>query len=330
MYGRREVSIANIRANVSSYDIFKYYCTPMKKVGVMFCSELRADNTPSCKVFAGENGLWYKDFTTGDSYDDISYLRAKFDLSFYEALSFINRDFDLGFQGEEVSNQPSMAFFGVPDKTVDVNAYVKPSAVIKVKLRDWNGISDKEYWKDKYEFSVDHLTTYEVYPLKFFWINSRMYSCKDNTYGYYFGVKEGVQKWKIYQPLEDKEKKWFSNVDKSFIQGIKLLPETGKVLYITSSLKDVMALAKLGLYAIAPSAESTILDSNTIEELHNRFEKLIILYDNDEPGIKASAKHKELYRADEMRVPISSGTKDPSDFAEKHGYNELLKLFYIW
>ena len=56
-----------ILSKVSQYQIFKYYCKPYKE-GVLFCSELREDNTPSCKIYNNANGkfiyCFYRDWET--------------------------------------------------------------------------------------------------------------------------------------------------------------------------------------------------------------------------------------------------------------------------
>lgn len=325
MYGRRELTIDAVRSRLSSYDLFTYYCTPFKKINDQFCSELRQDKSPTCCVYAYAGKLFYKDFATGESYDDLGYIKRKYNIDFRGALAYINRDFNLELGHSVIADTPTMLFFGIPDKKINVNNYVKEAASIKVKVRPWD-LNDKNYWSSKYEFTVKQLQFFCVYPLKFFWINERMYSCGKNTYGYFLGTKNSAEKWKIYQPLGSKDVKWFSNINKYDLQGYKQLPKSGDILYITSSLKDVITLRKLGLYSVAPSAESTIIPEEIIEELRDRFGRLVIFYDNDEPGIRASFKHAKLYSAEEMSIPILSSVKDPSDFVEKYDYEQLLKL----
>ena len=129
--------------------------------------------------------------------------------------------------------------------------------------------------------------------------------------------------------MQPRESKWFSNINREDVQGITQLPETGDTLYITSSLKDIIVLRKLGLNAIAPSAETTIIPEDIITMLKTRFKKLVIFYDNDNPGIIASNKHSKIYEASEIFVPfkyISEDIKDPSDFVEKYSYEELLDV----
>lgn len=328
MYGKRELTIQNIRQLVSSYDLLSYYCEPFKEVNIRFCSELRNDKFPTCSVQAFKGKLFYKDFATGDSFDDIGYIQHKYNLNFKEALALINRDFKLGLASIEMEGMPTMQFFGVPDKTVDVNELVKESAKIKVQVRKWTQ-QDKDYWNGKYDFTSKQLEFYRIFPIKFFWMNDRLYSCKQNSYGYYLGKRDDIARWKIYQPLADKKIKWFSNIGKQDVQGYEQLPDKGEKLYITSSLKDVIVLRKLGLFAVAPSAESAPLDDEVLKELKQRFDHIVIFYDNDEAGIKASSKHSKLYEAEEICIPhkyLSQKIKDPSDFVEEYNYEMLKKI----
>ena len=88
----------------------------------MFCSELRRDKSPTCSVRAFDGKLFYKDFSTGESYDALGYIQQKYGIKFRKALAFINRDFSLGFVSWDLEDagMPTMQFFGIPDKTVDM------------------------------------------------------------------------------------------------------------------------------------------------------------------------------------------------------------------
>jgi DNA primase len=56
-----------------------------------------------------------------------------------------------------------------------------------------------------------------------------------------------------------------------------------KLIFITGGEKDVMTLAAMGFNAISLNSETASLDKNIADEL-NRFDKIIILYDNDQTG----------------------------------------------
>jgi hypothetical protein len=327
MYGKRELSIQNIRGLVTGLDVFRYYCTPFKELNRPFCSELREDKNPTCSIACFSGKFIYKDFANGDTFDEVSYLQHKYSLSYIETLAIINRDFNLDLATNVQPNaQPTMLYFGVSDKSIDVEKLEKESTYIKVKIRAWNPVSDKAYWKERYGFTSSQLDYFRVVPISYFWINERMYSCKGNSYAYYLGKEGDRDIWKIYQPLEVRTRKWFTNASKYQIQGDEQLPETAEQLYITSSLKDIITLRKLGKFAVAPSSESTPLDKEKIEEYKRRFKKLTIFYDNDKAGIASASKHCELYNCNSMVVPVESEITDPSDYVEKYGYDKLREI----
>lgn len=83
---------------------------------------------------------------------------------------------------------------------------------------------------------------------------------------------------------------------KSFrLQGDHTLPKTGDYLVITKSLKDVMTLYNLGIPAIAPISENCFLSEAQYHRLKERFKHIILLYDNDRPGLRAMISIKKKF-----------------------------------
>ena len=69
-------------------------------------------------------------------------------------------------------------------------------------------------------------------------------------------------------------------------------------------------------------SENTMLKEDFIDELRKRFKKIILLFDNDEPGIKSMQSYKEKYPFIEIAVlPMS---KDVSDSIKDFGAKEVL------
>ena len=56
--------------------------------------------------------------------------------------------------------------------------------------------------------------------------------------------------------------------------------------------------------SIAPDSENTMISETVIKELKSKYSKIIILFDNDEPGIKAAQKYKEKYGLDYVILPL--------------------------
>lgn len=78
-----------------------------------------------------------------------------------------------------------------------------------------------------------------------------------------------------------------------------MLPKSGDAIVITKSLKDIMVLYEFGIPAIAPISENCYLTDAQHNKLVNRFNKVILFYDNDKAGIhnlnKFRKEHSELY-----------------------------------
>jgi 5S rRNA maturation endonuclease (ribonuclease M5) len=135
-------------------------------------------------------------------------------------------------------------------------------------------------------------------------------------YGYF---KTDGTLYKIYQP-KTLDKKFIKVAD--YIQGSEQL-KNHKWLIITSSLKDLMALRslKLPLDIIAPDSENTVIRKEVMEGYINKYEKVIVMFDFDDPGIKAMEKYKELYpEIEHTALPMS---KDPADSIKDYGAKEV-------
>jgi DNA primase len=78
---------------------------------------------------------------------------------------------------------------------------------------------------------------------------------------------------------------------------------------------------KLHIDVIAPDSENTMLKSDVMEQLKKKYNKIIVLFDNDEAGIKAMEAYKEKYPFIEITVlPMS---KDISDSIKDSGAKEV-------
>lgn len=66
-----------------------------------------------------------------------------------------------------------------------------------------------------------------------------------------------------------------------------LSKEGGEYIVITKSLKDVMCLYEFGIPAIAPCSENLFLTESQYEKIKKKFKRILVLYDNDRPGMSA-------------------------------------------
>lgn len=116
------------------------------------------------------------------------------------------------------------------------------------------------------------------------------------------------------------------------IQGFTQLPKKGKIVIITSSLKDAMVLHEIGYSAIAFNSEGIPTRNengkfveNTISHLKERFDNVLLFLDNDEPGVNYAKKVSERFSITSVAIP-SNLPKDISDVAAKHNLKKARKL----
>lgn len=309
---------------ITEYDIFRHYCHNFKKFNDKFCSELRADNNPTCSIIYLNSRLLYKDFGTGESHDCFSYVQAKYNLTFIEALKVIDTDFGLNLANKTEYTKSIVTTYGADNHVLKE----KQTVIIKKKKRSWTK-EDLEYW-GQFNIQLSTLTKFAVEPISHFWINESRFTCDSITYAYHLN---GM--YKLYSPLK-KENKWFSNTNSKCIQGLQGLQgvKEEQLLILTKSLKDVMCLYELGYKSIALQSETLMPPLELIQKLKLRFHTIVILYDNDyasetNPGQTMANKICSEYDLQNIIIPDHYESKDISDVIKNHGVDTAKKILKL-
>jgi DNA primase len=89
-----------------------------------------------------------------------------------------------------------------------------------------------------------------------------------------------------------------------------------------------MTFNKLGISnieAIAPDSENTMIGERAIEELKLKYHKIVVLFDNDDPGIKAAQRYSDMYGFSYILLPME---KDLSDSVKVHGIDKVRKVLF--
>jgi hypothetical protein len=248
----------------------------------------------------------FKDFSSGNQGDSIELVKALFNMSTrgHAAYKILN-DYQIYIKNNTIA-------------VVDI-LYHDKYKVVDYEMRHWTNF-DQTYWMG-YKIGSKMLDRYNVIPLSFFTMSKLdldgaeiSYTFRKNyLYGYF---RDDGSLYKIYMPKNADKK--FIKVE-NYIQGTDQLRHDCKYLLITSSLKDLMAFNKLGISnieAIAPDSENTMIGEKAIGELKPHYEKIIVLFDNDEPGIKAAQRYKDKYGYDYVILDMS---KDLSDSVKDYG-----------
>lgn len=181
---------------------------------------------------------------------------------------------------------------------------------------------EKQYFKD-YHVTESTLKYYEIKGCRDSFIANKRF-CKSRKSDPAFVYLHDKDSYSIYRPLAEKSKKHRKHNIRNHIMGYKELPETGDILFITKSMKDIMVFHELGIPAIAPHSERTFLPKGVLDELKLRFKEIYVVYDNDETGVEASKKFTKENDLKYWNVPNNIDCKDPAEVSKKFGL-EILK-----
>lgn len=308
------LTVDNIFKKITSYDIFRKYCLEFKEVGKAFHSPFRTDKHPSAFIIYYNGDLLFKDFG-GDSLRAINFVSKLLSLNFPETLERINNDFGLGLEGGEFKNSKT--------ENKKIVLYDKEDLVIKIKRKNWEQ-KDIDYWM-QYDIQLTTLKLFDVYPISHYSINDYIEIADSLAYSYDYYWENDIFRRKIYQPFS--KKKWVNNGGK-VVQGEGMLPKTGDLLIITSSLKDVMTLYELGYTAIAPTSETAFVPDKYFEKQTSRFKHKLLFFDSDDTGIKRSIELSEKWNIDYILIPRENDKdpKDISDFVKQNGKNSAERI----
>lgn len=142
------------------------------------------------------------------------------------------------------------------------------------------------------------------------------------TNSYIYLLPKG--RYRVYSPKS--RMRFWGTMKQSDIFGLEQLPETGDLLIITKSLKDVMVLTEMGYNAISFSSETVSPTKKVIDELKARFRRIVILYDNDKTGIEQSERLRSIHKLDLIYM---QSAKDISDCVIKIGFEESEEELHI-
>jgi len=143
------------------------------------------------------------------------------------------------------------------------------------------------------------------------------YNTTNPCIGYYDNGK-----WKLYF-YKSKEYRFLTNIPHTELQGYDMLPWLGEVCIITKSMKDVMCWDLFNIEAVAPHSEGLGDWKEKIATLQRRYNRIILNFDNDKSGIKASEEVLKEFDLETLFIPEE---KDLSGYIKKHGLENTRKL----
>lgn len=305
---------------ITELQILERYCTNFRSSDSNFKSEFYNDTNPSCRIVVSASGIpYYKDYGNGDYFLAFDYVSRKYGSSYHETCNIIANDFGLKRTNLNVTPQLLMVN--------DSPKLVKVKSNIQVIIKPFSLI-DYEYW-NQYGISLSTLQFFNVKAVSHVYLNKKdkhyMFEYKNNQplYSYRF-YKNQCEYLKIYNPYSiTREGKWLSNVGSDCLQGYDQLPETGDLLIITKSLKDVLCFYELDISAVGLQAETNKMSKKSFDELSKRFKRLVLLLDNDDQGYNSTCEFLLTY---DIEFFFINKTKDISDYIKKYSLEEAKKL----
>lgn len=300
------ITLDDILSKVTEYDIYSRYIGHFK-IGLIYNSPFRKDKNPSFGIFYSKKSgrLLFKDHGTGECGDVIKFVSLYTGITNYNDI--LNRIVkDLNITNNTVLKASKE--YKIPTETV-----------IGVVRQDWTDV-DKQYWS-QFGITINTLKKFNVSSIKYYLCNGIVKAIyKDTNPMYAYKV---YNHFKIYRPLADKYTKWRNNLTEIDIQGYEQLPESGNLLIITKSLKDVMCLYEMGYTAISPSSESTFIPDKVLKQLKKRFKRILICFDRDASGVKNMRKISLKTGLNGFLVHKKYKSKDISDAVKNNGFEEI-------
>ena len=275
---RPDITQDFILSKINQESIMEHYTGLDVSSNKLALSPFRSDHKVTCAFYKSKSGVLYlHDFATNEHINCFSVVSRLYNCNYYEALKIIAQDFGL-IDGTNSKQKSSI-------KVVPELKETNPSK-IQVQIKDYTN-KELEWW-NQFGISIKLLKKYHIFSIQYVFLNGELKfisSEKNPIYGYYFGKdKNGNEKWKIYFPLKT-EYRFLNNLSKKVLQGYHQLPKTGDLLVITKSMKDVVAMYGFGIPAVSPNSETLFIEDKKLEEFKKRFKHILVLYDNDRPGL---------------------------------------------
>lgn len=284
----------------------------------LFLSPFRSDKKVTCGLYKSKNGtLYIHDFATNEHINCFEVVMRLFNINYYQALEIIAQDFGLIKGHIPVKKSPII----VPE--------IKETESSRIQVQIKRFSEEELKWWESFGITLKLLKKYNVFSIQHVFLNGELKfssSSKNPIYGYYFGHdKNGEEKWKIYFPMRQ-EFRFLNNISKKVLQGYKQLPKTGDYLCITKSMKDCIALNRLGIAAVSPNSETLFIDDKKLQEFKQRFKHIIVLYDNDRPGKYNMAKIRREYPELNYYFLPNYLEKDVTDTIKRIGFEKMKEL----
>lgn len=317
------LSTKDILSTLDERHLYQYYFPEKIDMRRRYLSPARHDNKKGCYFAIRKGRFGLIDNSNGRLYDVFSYLMYTRNISFYEAVMTIGRDFGLYNYNIDTRDQLTDKYQDIPNSKCSYKVYCQRFDMYHAEYFKQYHLSSqvvKRHVKPVEKY-------YSLYEGKVPKLNYQYTDGNDPCFLYTEPIINQLA-IKLYRPLADPMYKWRSSQCEGVAFGYSKLRVTvdKKPLIIASSVKDGMCFEQLGIPFIAPSTESAFINPTIIRDVKSRFLPVLI-YDIDKTGIESMRKHSLIYNIPHLILDIHDPLiKDAADISKRYGLNTLNHL----
>lgn len=296
-YGYKEsrifISKEEILKRISQEEIFKMVLGYMPREHQYVYSPFRKDVIPDCYFEWYKENLylidWAEPIAKRRHRDCFNIIQDHFGVSFYKALEIVNEHFKINLLS---GHHDDSDYVVNRRREIKVRKETKKSPKsMPFKARTFNNQGDREFWSP-YQISRSDLISDQVFPIIWYKVYSKRLGShvviRPSTRSYLVGNFN--PRVKFYVPDKKGKGKWTTNCTQNDIWGYDNLPLRGEQLIISKSYKDYRVLKNQGVNVIALQNEGILPSQEILKSLIEKFEEIIVFFDNDRQGIEASEK----------------------------------------
>lgn len=132
---------------------------------------------------------------------------------------------------------------------------------------------------------------------------------------------------KIYQPYPTKKFWWVGLKPKEYVYGSSNIVDSPlDFTFLVGGEKDVLSLQSRGYNAMCLNSETQSIDYETKKSWYIDRLNIVVMYDNDDTGMKQASKCKSEHGYATILLPSENGVKDITDYFVQGGTNESFEL----
>jgi len=339
-YGYKEsrvyISKEEVLSKITQEEVFKMILGYLPVEHKYVYSPFRNDKLPDCYFEWYKDTLWFIDWAEMTHKkrhrDCFNVVQDHFGVSFYKALELVNEHFKLNLLAGH--HDDSEYVIEKRKQIIETKHKKKDSHAMSFKARMFNSEEDKTYWQP-YQITKSDLREDNVFPIIWYKVFSKKLQAdvviRPQSRAYL--IAKFDDRLKIYTPDKKGKGKWATNCTSNDVWGMEELPLTDKRLIITKSYKDRRVLKNQGVdNVIAFQNEGMYPTADILNPLLERFEEVIVLFDNDRAGIDAAGKLVDkingMYPKKSRYIHLKEGLQkhnisDPADLIFHRGKEQL-------